>query len=231
MSDPFHRLRRSARLATGRMTPDRAKVADRVREFTMTSDARVAALDRSVEHCVSRGVPGAFVECGVWKGGSVMAMALVLQRLDARRQIHLFDTFTGMVAPNAEEADPQGLPALEQWSEGWFAVGLAEVRSNVLSTGYDPTQFTFVAGPVEETLPARAPETIALLRLDTDWYESTYHELVHLYPRLERGGVLIIDDYGHWSGARAAVDDYFAGLERPPRLEEIDYTAQLCIKP
>ena len=72
------------------------------------------------------------------------------------------------------------------------------------------------------------PERIALLRIDTDWYESTRHELVHLYPRLSPGGVLIIDDYGHWQGARKAVDEYFqAGLF----LNHIDYTGRLAIKP
>ena len=77
-------------------------------------------------------------------------------------------------------------------------------------TGYPPERIHFVRGPVEETLPAGAPDEIALLRLDTDWYESTRHELEHLYPRLAAGGVLLVDDYGHWEGARKAVDEYFA---------------------
>ena len=223
--------RRVAALAAGPPAPHAAEITDRVQPFTMTTGPRIAALDRAVEHCVRRRVPGAFVECGVWRGGSVMAMALSLQRLQAVRPIHLFDTFSGMPVPNDEEADLDGRLASEQWFDGMFAAGLDEVRRNVLSTGYDPDRLTFAVGPVEETLPAAAPDPIALLRLDTDWQESTYHELVHLYPRLSPGGVLIIDDYGHWTGAKAATDAYFAGLRRPPVLAEIDYTARICIKP
>ena len=75
-----------------------------------------------------------------------------------------------------------------------------------------------------------APAEIALLRLDTDWYASTTHELVHLYPRLALNGVLIVDDYGHWQGMRRAVDEYFAKMPSPPPLREIDYTGRLLIK-
>ena len=67
----------------------------------------------------------------------------------------------------------------------------------------------FVRGKVEDTIPKNMPEKIALLRLDTDWYESTYHELKYLFPLLSKNGVLIIDDYGHWKGAKKAVDQYF----------------------
>ena len=85
-------------------------------------------------------------------------------------------------------------------------------------------------GPVEETLPKTAPDRLALLRLDTDWYESTRHELVHLYPRLVDGGVLIVDDYGHWEGCRRAVDEYFAAEADPVLLSRVDYTARIAIK-
>jgi O-methyltransferase len=86
----------------------------------------------------------------------------------------------------------------------------------------------FVKGPVEETIPRTTPERIALLRPDTDWYESTKHELVHLYPRLVPGGVLMIDDYGHCSGARKATDEYFSGSLL--FLNRSDYTGRLAIK-
>jgi hypothetical protein len=88
----------------------------------------------------------------------------------------------------------------------------------------------YVEGRVEDTLPARAPEQISLLRLDTDWYESTYHELEHLYPRVVAGGIVLIDDYGHWAGARQAVDDYFARASSPPFLVRVDYTGRIGIK-
>ena len=84
---------------------------------------------------------------------------------------------------------------------------------------------------VEDTIPNQAPKEIALLRLDTDWYESTLHELEHLYPRLVSGGVLIIDDYGHWRGAREAVDEYIDKHKLKLFLTRIDYTGRLCVKP
>ena len=98
-------------------------------------------------------------------------------------------------------------------------------------TGFPADRAVFVPGKVEETIPASAPERIALLRLDTDWYESTYHELVHLYPRLEAGGVLILDDYGHFEGARRAVDRYFDENGARPLLTRVDYTARVGVKP
>jgi hypothetical protein len=83
---------------------------------------------------------------------------------------------------------------------------------------------------VEETIPQHAPEQISVLRLDTDWYSSTKHELMHLFPRLSKNGVLIIDDYGHWAGARKAVDEYFADQTIQPLLNRIDQTGRACIK-
>jgi O-methyltransferase len=97
-------------------------------------------------------------------------------------------------------------------------------------TFYPWEKILFVPGRVEDTLPAAAPERIALLRLDTDWHESTRHELEHLWPRLAVGGVLIVDDYGHWQGARRAVDDYFARQPLGVRLHTIDYTGRLIVK-
>ena len=106
-----------------------------------------------------------------------------------------------------------------------------EVSRNMFSTGYDRARINFVRGKVEDTLPASAPAEIALLRLDTDWYESTSHELVHLYPRLVKGGILIIDDYGHFAGAKKAVDEYFQEYSIPIFFNRIDYTGRLAVKP
>jgi hypothetical protein len=98
------------------------------------------------------------------------------------------------------------------------------------STAYPGSHIHYVKGRVEDTIPKHAPQAIALLRLDTDWYESTRHELEHLFPRLVRGGVLILDDYGHWKGAKEAVDEYFAKLGRSPLLQRLDYSGRLAIK-
>jgi hypothetical protein len=83
---------------------------------------------------------------------------------------------------------------------------------------------------VEKTLPSHAPAQIALLRLDTDWYASTRWELEHLFPRLSRNGVLIIDDYGHFKGARQAVDEHINLHKLPLLLNRIDYSGRIAIK-
>lgn len=210
----------------------------RVGPYTMTSPERIFALVRSVEHVVASRVPGAVVECGVWRGGSMMAVALTLLRLGVTdRELYLYDTFAGMPEPGAVDVKHSGTPAADvlarsrRRSNVWAIASLGEVREAVLSVGYPEERIHFVRGLVEETLPATAPRQIALLRLDTDWYASTKHELVHLYPRLARGGVLILDDYGFWQGARKAVDEYFAEIDAPPLLNRIDDTARIGVKP
>jgi O-methyltransferase len=222
---------------------DREIIA-RARPFTMTSDERLQALIDAVRYCEQRGVAGAFAECGVWRGGSVLTMILVLQGLGVDdRDIHLFDTFEGMTAPTEEDTSPLDPPALETWAEAqesgeraWSELfshevfDEAAVRELLVSTGYPSERLHFARGPVEQTLPEAAPERLALLRLDTDWYESTRHELEQLWPRLSDGGVLIVDDYGHWEGARRAVDEFFATSAAPVLLSRIDYTGRIAIK-
>jgi hypothetical protein len=113
----------------------------------------------------------------------------------------------------------------------WCEVNENQVRANLASLGVDLSMCNFVAGPVEKTLVnGPLPKKIALLRLDTDWYESTLIELQVLFPKLVKGGVLIIDDYGHWQGARRAVDEYFEGLKFNPLLIPLDYTGRICVK-
>ena len=169
-----------------------------------------------------------------------MAAALTLLQAGADdREIYLFDTFEGMSQPTERDRTPDGLSAQQQLDGDparagvvWAVARLDEVRANMVSTGYPPERIHYVKGPVEQTLPSSAPEgPIALLRLDTDWYESTKQELTHLFPRLSSGGILIIDDYGHWEGARQAVDEYFAARGQPFFLHRIDYTGRLLVKP
>lgn len=204
----------------------------------MTTPGKVHALARAVEYVVSRPVQGAFVECGVWRGGSMMATALTLLRLgETDRDLYLFDTFEGMTEPGEEDVKQGGVPAAEllqresRDSSIWAVAPLDEVRAAVLSVGYPEERIHFVQGAVEETLPEHSPDEVALLRLDTDWYSSTKHELVHLYPRLAGGGVLIIDDYAYWRGARQAVDEYAHENELALLLIRIDHGARVAIKP
>jgi O-methyltransferase len=207
--------------------------------YTMTSPERIFSLRRSIEYITKHNVPGEIVECGVWKGGSMMIAARALKKLSStQRTLYLFDTYEGMTAPQDVDRSIKGQAASEllktQPKDGsWiWAVGPLEGVTQVMQdTQYPSEKIVYVKGPVEETIPAQAPAQIALLRLDTDWYQSTYHELTHLYPRLVPGGVLIIDDYGHWEGARRAVDQYFAEKNLPVLLNRIDYTGRIMIKP
>jgi hypothetical protein len=180
-------------------------------------------------------IPGAIVECGVWKGGSMMAVALTLLRLgDTERELVLFDTFTGMTEPTQEDAnspyDGYSLHAMWKRRTSWSGVPAAQVRAAMASTGYPMERVRLVEGPVEETLPAAAPEAIALLRLDTDWYASTRAEMQFLYPRLKPGGVFVVDDYGHYAGARRAVDEGLAAQDEHLLLHRVDYTGRIAIR-
>jgi hypothetical protein len=212
--------------------------------YSMTGVARLLAVVDAVRYCTTREVPGAFVECGVWRGGSVLAMVLTLQELGVSdRDIHLYDTFEGMTEPTEYDVNRYEPPALQTWHDAqqndqrawpeFFGTHLFNeeaVRTLILGTGYPSERVNFCRGKVEDTLPREAPADVAMLRLDTDWYESTRHELVHLFPRLVNGGVLVIDDYGHWEGARRAVDEYFATEHPPLLLSRIDYTGRIAIK-
>jgi len=205
-----------------------------VRSFTMTSIERVYALRESVKYIIRHNVPGSIVECGVWKGGSMMAVAKTLLELETERDLYLFDTFEGMPPPTAVDVDLYGVQADVLLKTNPMTPAIApfeEVCRNMYSTGYNPARINLVRGKVEDTLPRAAPREIALLRLDTDWYQSTLHELVHLYPRLIKGGILIIDDYGHFVGSRKAVDEYFQENGIPIFLNRIDYTGRLAVKP
>jgi O-methyltransferase len=212
----------------------------RVRRYTLSSAARVAALCDSVEYIVRNEIEGDFAECGVWKGGSMMAAALTLQRLgDTSRDLYLYDTYSGMSEPTAEDVPSpyDGYSLHKRFSRNrtgetsdWAVVPLEAVREAMLGTGYPAERIHLVKGLVEDTLPAQAPERLAMLRLDTDWYQSTKHELDQLYPRLQDGGVLIVDDYGHYEGARRAVDEYFEETGEPVLLNRIDYTGRVAVK-
>jgi O-methyltransferase len=229
-------LRRRADRAD--MEPEFLELHARCADHTMTSTERMHALYGAVCHVVRAEIPGDVVECGVWRGGSAMLAALTLKRLgDRERHIHLYDTFAGMPEPGELDVDMLGQCAAPAWQgqqrqgiNEWCYASVADVRQNLNSTGFPSDRLHLVEGLVEETIPANVPERIAVLRLDTDWYESTWHELVHLYPLLSRGGVLIVDDYGHWAGARAAVDRYFAEHARPPLLNRIDYTGRIAVR-
>jgi O-methyltransferase len=229
--------------ATAVLSDDEKHVIAEVRMLTMVSTERLLANMDAVAYAVERGVPGAIVECGVWRGGSVLAMIRVLQRLGVTdRDVYLYDTFEGMTAPTAEDTSPFERPAEQTWAEtpdgttawGWAfdkeIYDLDFVRDVILKSGYPEKRLHFVKGPVEETMPDTLPTGIAVLRLDTDWYESTLHELTHLYPLMPSGAVLIVDDFGHWEGARRAVEEYFSTAADPILLTRTDYSGRMGVK-
>lgn len=210
-----------------------------VKPFTLTPPERIHALIQSVKYVVEHEIPGDIVECGVWRGGSMMTVAKVLANLQCYdRHLYLYDTFAGMVPPEEVDVMYSGDRAadllekadINDRSSIWCRVSLDEVKKNVYSMGYNQENIHFIKGKVEDTIPQMAPEVISILRLDTDWYRSTLHELTHLFPRLSPGGVIIIDDYGCWQGARLAADEYFSKNQTAMLLNRIDYTARVGVK-
>ena len=223
------------------MEPDFLDLYERCKAFTMTSIERLYGLYKSVEYLCASGIRGDLAECGVWRGGSCMLMALVLLRQrETARRIIMFDTFEGHPRPDAEkDVDIWGNRAVDEWQRRdaagttgeWGFASLAETQANLRSTGYPGDRLVFVKGMVEATVPQNTPTHLALLRLDTDWYESARVALRHLYPKLMPGGVLIIDDYGHYKGQRQAVDAYFREIGLAPLLHRIDYSCRVMVKP
>ncbi|GAB2985607.1 hypothetical protein GCM10027049_25600 [Mucilaginibacter puniceus] len=211
----------------------------RVKPYTMTTPERIASLCNAVKYLAANNIEGDFVECGVWRGGSTMAaIDTLLKAGKTDREIYLYDTYEGMSEPTEHDkvftgtaADElMNTTAKEDPTSVWCYSAIDEVQKNVGSLNYPAAKVHYVKGKVEDTIPQTIPQKIALLRLDTDWYESTAHELKHLYPLLVPGGVIIIDDYGHWEGARKAVDEYIADNKLKLLLNRIDYTGRIGIK-
>lgn len=209
-------------------------------------DMQLYTVYKAVRYLVASGIAGDFIECGVYQGRQVLMMAATLQSLGVDdRDLYLYDTFTGITKPSAEDYKGEYSPeAVQATVDGWRKglqpdgsnlrklVSVEEVRDNVMSSGYPSARIHCVKGNVLQTLPNDFHSQIALLRLDTDWYESTKHELACLYDRLAVGGVLIIDDYGRWRGARKAVDEHFATLgSRAPLLCRTGGSERVCTKP
>lgn len=216
------------------------KIIKDTQQFTLTSPERISALVNAVNYIVENNIEGDIVECGVWKGGSSMAAMLALkENKDETRSVYLYDTYEGMSEPTEADKSLSGASAFQLLNESdkqnsksvWCYSSLDEVKDNISKVNYPENKIHFVKGKVEDTIPGVIPEKIAILRLDTDWYESTKHELIHLYPRLVSGGVLIIDDYGHWEGAKRAVDEYIKEFNLRILLNRVDYTGRVAIKP
>lgn len=235
------RPRRGAKVARGELPADyddeAKQIIRAVRPYTMTSHEKLYALIQATRHVCRSGIPGAIVECGVWRGGSMQAVArTLLEQGDLDRDLFLFDTFEGMPPPSEKDRRFDGraaadlLAASDKTAKVWAAATLDDVKAGLEDVGYPTDRIHFIKGLVEETVPSEAPHEIAILRLDTDWYESTRHELQHLYPRLAPGGVLIIDDYGWWQGSRQAVDEFLDSAGERLLLHRIA-SGRIAVKP
>jgi tetratricopeptide (TPR) repeat protein len=211
---------------------------------TIASPEAIVELIRSVGHVLRNSIPGAFVECGTFQGGNAVVIIRTLLNAGVTdRDIYLYDTFEGFPKPEAIDYEYHVGPALETWQKfkdegdeseeasSWLKYPLEKVQERVLALGYPKDRLHFIKGLVENTLPGVAPEKIALLRLDTDFYRSTRHELIHLYPRLQHGGILIIDDYGALEGARIATDEYLKEHDIPYFPARIDEHVRIGVKP
>jgi O-methyltransferase len=196
----------------------------RVKPRTMTSHEKLFGLILATRYVADYRIPGDVVECGVWRGGSMQAVALtLLDRGERDRDLHLFDTFEGMPPPTEKdrrrfgqgESAAELMAAADKDAKIWAFAPLDDVRQAMDETDYPAEHIHFHQGMVEDTVPAQAPDTISILRLDTDFYESTRHELEHLYDRLSPGGVLIIDDYSGWEGSRQATHEFLDKTGEP----------------
>jgi hypothetical protein len=232
------------KINTGKIIPTdfdelHARIFDKVADHTMTSPERIYSLIEAVNYIVKYNIEGDIVECGVWKGGSMMAVAETLKEHNSfSRELYLYDTFEGMSEPTEYDKTyyDKDAASLLKGNENkeknpvWAYSTLETVKEGMNNTGYPSGKIKYIKGKVEETIPDAIPSKIAILRLDTDWYESTRHELIHLFPLLTIGGVLILDDYGHWQGARKAVDEYFEKNNTRILLNRIDETGRIAIK-
>ncbi len=201
-----------------------SKVGTRKSKYTLTSMERCYSLYKAIQYITKGDILGDIVECGVWRGGSAMLAALTLiKSQQTHRKIYLTD----------KDIDIHGVPYRLLWKKEkeFLSVSLDEVKKNIFSTGYPKENIIFVKGMVQDTIPNTVPKQIALLRLDTDLYESTYHELFHLYPKTTSQGVIIIDDYGHFQGSQEATEKYLSQNPQKVLLHRIDYSCRVWIKP
>jgi hypothetical protein len=212
-------------------------ILELVKRYTMTSIERLFDLYKATEYVVKAGIPGDIVECGVWRGGSMMLVASTLLALgDTSRTLYLFDTFEGHPLPDPEkDVDIFGNPVVDgaanrtsDQGSDWGYVSIDEVRANMASTGYPTNKVVLIKGMVEKTASLNAPAQLSIVRLDTDWFRSAQAALQAFWPRLSRKGVLIVDDYGHYPGQRRAVEEYFANA--PVLLHRVDYSGRTIVK-
>lgn len=199
-----------------------------VSPLSITSIDRIVRLYNELERIRLENIDGDFVECGVYMGGNILGMMEYCESFKLDKKIWLYDTFSGMTPPKEIDKDLNNISAKKQWQNIQCNASLDKVKQNLSGSQYK--NIIYVVGDVCETLQEtqNIPSKISLLRLDTDWFDSTKCELEILFPILSDGGSLIIDDYGHWKGCKLAVDEYFINTNYS--LNFIDYTGRYLRK-
>jgi hypothetical protein len=232
--------KRNAQEIPGHYDEAAKRLIPRVKPRTMTTPEKLYGLIQATRYVSAHDIPGDVVECGVWRGGSMQAVAYTLLEVgDTARDLHLFDTFEGMPENPSDidrrtfaggESAAELMATSDKSAKIWAYAPFEDVQTAMSETGYPAERIHYHRGLVEDTVPGQAPEQISILRLDTDWYESTRHELEHLYDRLSPGGVLIIDDYGGWAGSRKATDEFLDKTRAPLLLLPIS-GGRIAVKP
>jgi O-methyltransferase len=211
------------------------KLINKCLQYSMTNFERMWSLIQSFHHVRQESLVGDFVECGVWKGGNIILLKKLIEKFNFKKSIYGFDTFEGMVEPSFYDVNYNNKSAKKMFDEhkkkeiGFAMCSLDDVKRNI-KKNTKPDNIFLIKGKVENTLKnkKKLPKKISILRLDTDFYESTKIELEILFPRLVKGGVLIVDDYGFWKGAKKAVDEYFCDYRQ--FMHYVDHSCRLLIK-
>ena len=201
-------------------------------KFSLLSEERLLHNIQSVEHILLNKIEGHIVEIGVYRGGSIMAMIYTLQRNNTLRHIYMYDTYEGMTDATANDIMlATGIHynnAVIKNISLMCKASLEDVKQNINTTNYNESYIHYVKGNIlNNTI---YPDKICILRLDTDFYDSTKHELETFYDLVSPGGIIIIDDYGFWNGSRRATDEF---LQDKPHIKiyQIDDTGMFFLKP
>jgi O-methyltransferase len=190
---------------------------DIVSKNTMCSKPRIRSLASALEQVITNNIAGDFVECGTWRGGLGALILDSVVNKSKDKKLYIYDTFEGMPKPS-EQDDQRAVEEYAKMCDGeysdWCRAGQDAVKHTLSHVCEDYQDYcVFVQGMVETTLDQTVPDTIALCRVDTDWYESTKKEFEVLYPRLSPGGIFIVDDYTDWKGCKKATDEYLNKLD------------------